>query len=76
LCGAEDAEENAIAIGWHDVSAGLRIDKEHHLVVGFWDTEEHRLIVEKAQNNCPFTKEGEDPYRVNLGKRHERLDRG
>ena len=54
LCGAEDAMENAVAIGWHDPYR----DK--------WDTEEHRRIVEEAQNSCPHTKEGEDPYKIDI----------
>lgn len=40
-CGAEHAMENAIALNWYDPLE----DK--------WDTEEHRLEVEKADGTCP-----------------------
>jgi len=54
LCGSEDAMEIAIADGWYDPW-----DKT-------WDTEEHRLQVEKNQNSCPCTKDGEDPYKKEI----------
>ena len=52
LCGAEDALENAIGDGWYDP-----VDDK-------WDTEEHRKIVVEYHNNCPGTKPGEDPFKV------------
>jgi hypothetical protein len=56
LCGAEDALENALALNWYDP------------ITGKFDTEEHKKQVIEAQNNCPHTKEGENPYKVNLQK--------
>jgi hypothetical protein len=53
LCHAEDAMEIALADGWYDPCEDT------------WDTEEHRQIVAKAQNNCPYT-DGLDPYTVEL----------
>jgi hypothetical protein len=52
LCHAEDAMEIALADGWYDPLKNT------------WDTEEHREQVMKAQNNCPHTKEGQNPYSV------------
>lgn len=52
LCGAEDALEIALADGWYDPCGDS------------WDTEEHRLQVADANNNCPHTKEGQNPYTV------------
>ncbi len=45
VCGAEDALENAMGLGWYDPMSDT------------WDTEEHEQIVIKAQNNCPGEKE-------------------
>ena len=53
LCHAGDALEQALADEWYDPGNGS------------WDTKEHEEIVIKAQNNCPHTKEGQDPYTVN-----------
>jgi len=50
LCHAEDAMEIALADGWYDPISDT------------WDTEEHREIIVKAQNSCPYTKEGQNPY--------------
>ena len=50
LCGREDAMELALADNWFDPCTQQ------------WDTEEHKQLVIKNQNNCPHTKEGEDPY--------------
>jgi len=52
LCHAEDALEIALADGWIDPCTNT------------WDTEEHKDMVMKAQNNCPHTKDGQDPYTV------------
>jgi hypothetical protein len=54
LCGAGDALEYALADGWYNPCNDS------------WDTEEHKLEVIQAQNNCPYTKEGQDPYTVEL----------
>lgn len=54
LCHAGDALEDALAMNWYDP------------ISGEFDTEEHKNDVCKAQNNCPYTKEGEDPYKVKL----------
>jgi len=53
LCHAEDALENAMALSWYNPCDDT------------WDTEEHRLEIVKAQNNCPYT-DGLDPYTVEL----------
>lgn len=45
VCGAEDALENAMGLGWYDAYD----DK--------WDTKEHEQEVIDAQNNCPGEKE-------------------
>lgn len=39
-CGVEDAMENAIGEGWYDPFTNQ------------WDTEEHRIEVEKANGRC------------------------
>ena len=52
LCGAEDALENAVGMGWYDPLP----DK--------WDSEDHKQQVLATRNNCPATKDGEDPYKV------------
>ena len=52
LCGAEDAMEVAVADGWYDPFTMK------------WDAEEHRRLVVEAHNNCPHTKPGEDPFKV------------
>jgi len=57
LCGVEDAEEIAVADNWLDPNTNA------------WDTEEHRLEVEKVMNSCPAIKEGEDPYKVDSPRR-------
>lgn len=53
-CGSEDPTENAIGLGWLD-PGGPCEDGSFSLYK--WDTEEHRLIVEKA-NICPNTNSG------------------
>lgn len=40
ICGAEDAVENALALGWINP------------VTGEFDTVEHKKLVIEAQNNC------------------------
>jgi len=50
LCHAEDALESALALGWYDP------------ITDTFDTEEHKKEVIEAQNSCPYTKDGQDPY--------------
>lgn len=49
-CGAEDPMELALADNWFEPYTEI------------WDCEEHKILVEKAQNNCPFVPDGVDPY--------------
>ena len=41
-CGSDDPLENALAVGWYDPFTQT------------FDTEAHRLEVERAFGNCPF----------------------